>query len=49
MSDQVTGEENQPHTEADAKREAILKATGYSFPSGDVRQILDDIERGYQQ
>ena len=47
MSDQVTGKEGQLRTQDEAKLEAILKAIEYSFPSGDIGQMLDEIERGY--
>jgi hypothetical protein len=49
MTDPGTGGEPLPHAKAAAKLEAIVEAIGYSFPSGDVGQILDEIERGYRR
>jgi hypothetical protein len=31
------------------KLDAIRRAAGYSFPTADIHQMLEEIERGYQQ
>lgn len=31
------------------KLRAIRKAAAYSYPTGDIKQMLDEIERGYQE
>jgi hypothetical protein len=31
------------------KLKAIRKAATYSFPTADIQQMLDEIERGYQE
>lgn len=36
-----------PVHEPQAKLKAVRKATEYSFPTGDIEQILAEIERGY--
>ena len=36
-----------PRTEAKKKLEVVRAAVGHSFPTGDVDEILRDIERGY--
>jgi hypothetical protein len=38
----------QPVNEPDAKLRAIRRAAEYSFPTGDIDQMLREIERGYQ-
>jgi predicted 2-oxoglutarate/Fe(II)-dependent dioxygenase YbiX len=37
-----------PVSEPEAKLKAIRRAAEYSFPTGDIDQILSEIERGYQ-
>jgi hypothetical protein len=37
-----------PATEADTKLKAVRRAAAYSFPTADIDQMLDEIERGYQ-
>ena len=31
------------------KLDAIRRAAGYSFPTAEIHQMLEEIERGYQQ
>lgn len=33
--------------DVEAKRRAIRQAVGHSFPTGDIEQMLAEIERGY--
>lgn len=33
--------------DVEAKRRAIRRAVGHSFPTGDIDQVLAEIERGY--
>lgn len=37
-----------PASGADTKLKAVRRAAEYSFPTGDIDQILNEIERGYQ-
>jgi hypothetical protein len=37
-----------PVREPQSKLKAIRKAAEYSFPTGDIRQMLDEIEQGYR-
>jgi hypothetical protein len=37
-----------PATEPDTKLKAIRRAAKHSFPTADVRQMLAEIERGYE-
>lgn len=37
----------QPNNSSDVKLRAIRQAAEYSFPTGDVDQMLEEIERGY--
>ncbi len=37
-----------PVIEAENKLKAVRRAAGYSFPTGDVKQMLSEIERGYE-
>lgn len=37
----------EPNTDAGKKLEAIRAAARYDFPSGDIHQILAEIESGY--
>jgi len=37
-----------PVTEPEMKLKAIRRAAEYSFPSGDIEQMLKEIEQGYQ-
>jgi predicted ATPase len=39
----------QPHVEAERKLKAIRAAARHKFPSGDIEQMLAEIERGYLQ
>jgi hypothetical protein len=48
MSERVEKEDIQPPREARAKLEALRKATGLSFPAGDIKELLAEIERGRQ-
>jgi len=35
--------------DAERKIKAIRKAATYSFPTADIQQMLDEIERGYAE
>jgi hypothetical protein len=37
-----------PVSDAETKMQAVRRAVEYSFPTGDIDQILKEIERGYQ-
>jgi len=37
-----------PASDAETKMQAVRRATEHSFPTGDIDQILKEIERGYQ-
>lgn len=37
-----------PAIEPETKLKAVRRAATYSFPTADVAQMLDEIERGYQ-
>lgn len=37
-----------PASDAETKMQAVRRAAGYSFPTGDIDQILKEIEQGYQ-
>jgi hypothetical protein len=37
-----------PVIEPEAKLKAVRRAAEYSFPTADMGQMLDEIERGYQ-
>ena len=39
----------QPVREPQLKLKAVRKAAEYSFPTGDIEQMLREIERGYQK
>ena len=39
----------QPVREPQLKLKAVRKAAEYSFPTGDIEQMLGEIERGYQK
>ena len=39
---------HRPVHEPQAKLKAVRKAAEYAFPTGDIEQILAEIERGYQ-
>ena len=39
---------NRPVIEPEAKLKAVRRAVTYSFPTGDVEQMLNEIERGYE-
>jgi hypothetical protein len=38
----------QPVNDPETKLRAVRRAAEYSFPSGDLEQMLSEIERGYQ-
>ena len=38
-----------PVNDPEAKLRAIRQAAAQSFPTGDVRQMLEEIEQGYRQ
>jgi len=40
--------ERKPLNEAETKLKAVRRAAENSFPSGDMEQMLREIERGYQ-
>lgn len=40
---------SRPVHEPQWKIRAVRKAVDYSFPTAEIDQILDEIERGYQQ
>jgi hypothetical protein len=40
--------EQKSPSDAEARLRAIRRAAGFSFPTGDIEQILNEIERGYQ-
>jgi hypothetical protein len=39
--------ESEPRSDASSKLEAVRKAMTYSFPTGDIDQLLAEIEGGY--
>jgi hypothetical protein len=39
----------QPVNEPEVKLKAVRKAAQYSFPTADIGQMLEEIERGYRQ
>jgi len=39
---------NRPATDPETKLKAVRKAANYSFPTADVEQMLQEIERGYE-
>jgi hypothetical protein len=39
---------SRPVIEPETKLKAVRRAVAYSFPTADVGQMLDEIERGYQ-
>jgi hypothetical protein len=49
MGDRVKDDEIQRQREAWEKLEAIRKAAEYSFPTGDIEDLLAEIERGRQK
>ena len=42
-----TAGENEPTRDAARKLEAVRSAYRHSFPTGDIGQMLEEIERGY--
>lgn len=40
--------ERKPLNDVETKLKAIRRGAEYSFPSGDIEQMLSEIERGYQ-
>jgi hypothetical protein len=39
---------SRPAVEPEAKLKAVRRAAEYSFPTADVKQMLSEIERGYE-
>jgi len=39
---------SRPGTEPEFKLKAVRTAAKYSFPTGDISQMLQEIERGYE-
>lgn len=39
---------SQPNASVDAKLRAVRAAAEHEFPTGDIRQILGEIEQGYR-
>lgn len=39
----------EPRTDARKKIEIVRAAAQHSFPTGDIQQVLAEIERGYQE
>ena len=39
---------NRPAVEPETKLKAVRRAVEYSFPTADVEQMLNEIERGYE-
>jgi hypothetical protein len=39
---------NRPVIEPEVKLKAVRRAVTYSFPTADVEQMLNEIERGYE-
>ena len=39
----------QPVNDPEVKLKAVRKAVQHSFPTGDIGQMLEEIERGYSQ
>jgi hypothetical protein len=39
---------SRPATDPETKLKAIRRAAEYSFPTADIEQMLEEIERGYQ-
>ena len=37
-----------PATDSDAKLKAVRRAAGFAFPTADIDDMLDEIERGYR-
>ena len=37
-----------PATDAETKLKAVRRAAAFAFPTSDIEQMLDEIERGYQ-
>ena len=44
-----TARQREPQRDSEKKLKAIRVATRHSFPTGDIDQILAEIERGYPQ
>jgi len=40
---------SQPAIEPEVKLKAVRRAVAYSFPTADLGQMLEEIERGYRQ
>lgn len=41
--------ESRPRREPQVKLKAVRRAAGYSFPTADIGQMIEEIERGYQE
>jgi hypothetical protein len=39
---------SKPATDAETKLKAVRRAAEFAFPTSDIEQMLDEIERGYQ-
>lgn len=37
-----------PAADSETKLKAVRKAAGFAFPTADIRQMLNEIERGYE-
>jgi hypothetical protein len=37
-----------PATDSETKLKAVRKAAAFAFPTADIRQMLNEIERGYE-
>ena len=42
-----TARRREPRVEAERKLQAVRAAVGHKFPSGDIKEMLAEIERGY--
>ena len=42
------GDSSKPIDERETKLKAVRKAAEYSFPTADIAQMLEEIERGYR-
>ena len=41
--------ESRPRLEPQVKLKAVRRAAEYSFPTADIGQMIEEIERGYQE
>jgi len=37
-----------PATDPETKLRAVRKAAGFTFPTADIRQLLNEIQQGYE-